>query len=118
MHTPPETKAYEEEIALRCRQAMTARAAFTGPVSVSIFVVMRPPASWAKKRQQDAMAGLNVPTSRPDLDNVLKAILDGMNGIAYGDDAQVVSLSASKRYGPDEGVDVRVARFEYEFPRS
>ena len=34
---------------------------------------------------------------RPDLDNLLKLVLDSLNGVAYVDDAQVVESHASKR---------------------
>ena len=35
---------------------------------------------------------------KPDIDNVMKAILDGLNGMAYSDDSQVVDISCSKCY--------------------
>lgn len=35
---------------------------------------------------------------KPDIDNVIKAILDGLNGVAYTDDSQVVDISCSKCY--------------------
>lgn len=35
---------------------------------------------------------------KPDLDNAIKSILDGLNGIAYYDDKQVVQISASKKW--------------------
>lgn len=35
-------------------------------------------------------------TLKPDLDNIAKAIMDGLNGIAYEDDAQVVELHIVK----------------------
>ncbi|MBT1171717.1 RusA family crossover junction endodeoxyribonuclease [Bifidobacterium sp. SO4] len=34
---------------------------------------------------------------RPDLDNLLKLVLDGLNGVAYLDDKQVVETHAFKR---------------------
>ena len=35
---------------------------------------------------------------KPDIDNVIKSILDGLNGVAYSDDSQVVDISCSKCY--------------------
>lgn len=40
---------------------------------------------------------------RPDLDNLLKLVLDGLNGVAYLDDQQVVETHATKRV-PDQWV--------------
>lgn len=37
-------------------------------------------------------------TKTPDVDNLVKLVLDALNGYAYGDDAQVVAISATKRY--------------------
>ena len=52
--------------------------------------------------------GLLRPTTKPDIDNVIKAVLDGLNGVAYADDSQVVALSASKCYSDDPRVVVIV----------
>lgn len=38
------------------------------------------------------------PTSRPDLDNYVKLVLDSLNGILWKDDSQVISLAATKAY--------------------
>ena len=37
-------------------------------------------------------------TSRPDLDNLYKAVTDAMNGIVYKDDSQIVRASIEKAY--------------------
>jgi len=42
-----------------------------------------------------ALAGVYA-SSKPDLDNVLKSILDGLNGVIYRDDSQVVAMSISR----------------------
>jgi Holliday junction resolvase RusA-like endonuclease len=38
------------------------------------------------------------PAVKPDLDNYIKTVLDALNGVAWKDDAQVIDISASKRY--------------------
>lgn len=43
---------------------------------------------------------------RPDVDKLIRAILDSLTGIAYVDDSQVVSVAARKQYGNGNGVDV------------
>jgi Holliday junction resolvase RusA-like endonuclease len=48
------------------------------------------------------------PTTRIDLDNVTKAILDACNGIVYKDDAQIVRLHAVKQYAITPGVSVKI----------
>jgi hypothetical protein len=38
------------------------------------------------------------------LDKLIRAVLDGLTGVAYEDDQQVVRLTAQKAYGETEGV--------------
>lgn len=38
---------------------------------------------------------------KPDLDNMVKAAIDGVKGIIIKDDTVVVRLSAEKRFGPE-----------------
>ena len=39
---------------------------------------------------------------KPDLDNAIKSILDGLNGVAYYDDKQVVQISATKMWTQEQ----------------
>jgi Holliday junction resolvase RusA-like endonuclease len=48
------------------------------------------------------------PNVKPDLDNVVKAVLDALNGVVYLDDAQVVNLVATKRYATEPRVEVYI----------
>ncbi len=47
-------------------------------------------------------------TGKPDLDNLVKAMKDGLKGIAYKDDKQVVFTEAGKEYGPEAKACVEV----------
>ena len=44
------------------------------------------------------LSGLISPTKKPDVDNVIKIILDALNGFAWHDDSQVVNLQIEKKY--------------------
>jgi Holliday junction resolvase RusA-like endonuclease len=48
------------------------------------------------------------PTGPPDLDKLVRAILDSLTGIVWQDDAQVVSILAAKSYGAHPGVTITV----------
>ena len=39
---------------------------------------------------------------KPDIDNIAKSVLDGLNGTAWGDDTQVVEMSIKKYYALDD----------------
>ena len=62
--------------------------ALVGPLSLILSFCFEFP----KKRTKTEM------TSRPDLDNLVKQILDALNGFAFADDAQIVHVNASKMY--------------------
>lgn len=61
-----------------------------GPVSVRIDVYRALPASRPKRTVSEP------DTVTPDADNIAKAVLDGLNGVAYVDDKQVVELHVYK----------------------
>lgn len=98
-YTPKATKEYELRIRQACWRAMAEQKIerTDRDVHVEIFAHMPVPKSWTVRQKALAHAGVTRPR-RPDLDNVLKAVLDGANGIAYDDDAQVHSIRARKRY--------------------
>jgi len=48
------------------------------------------------------------PTVAPDLDKLVRGVLDGLTAIAYKNDAQVTDIRAYKIYGESPGVEVRI----------
>jgi len=48
------------------------------------------------------------PTVPIDADKAARAVNDSLTGIAYNDDAQIVDMRVSKRYGENPGVRVRL----------
>lgn len=72
---------------------------FTGKVLVDCVFYAPVPKSWPKAKRQQALEGKIAYTSRPDIDNLVKLVLDALNGTAYEDDAQITGLSAQKAYG-------------------
>jgi len=50
----------------------------------------------------------SMPWVKPDLDKLIRAVLDGLTGVAYADDCQVTLIQASKSYGSAEGVWITI----------
>lgn len=48
------------------------------------------------------------PTVPPDLDKLVRAVLDGLTAVAYKDDSQVTEIRAAKVYGARPGVEVQI----------
>ena len=78
------------------------------PLSVVINVYKQVPASYSNKKRERALAGEIRPTVKPDCDNIAKNINDALNGIAFPDDKQIVSLTVNKFYAFDERVEVSI----------
>lgn len=71
-----------------------------GPLSITVDAYLSVPKSWSKRKQACALAQQIRPTSKPDLDNYLKQIMDCMTKLGFWmDDSQVVRITAAKKYG-------------------
>ncbi|MDD3655055.1 MAG: RusA family crossover junction endodeoxyribonuclease [Desulfotomaculaceae bacterium] len=73
IYTPPATREYEKLVGWVAKSAGCRPV--EGPVSVALSVYVK---------------------GRLDADNIAKSILDGLNGVAYEDDDQVVELLVRK----------------------
>ena len=62
----------------------------------------------SKKFKEAALASKERPTKKPDADNIVKAILDALNGLMYKDDSCIVELHCIKYYSDVPRVEVYV----------
>ena len=108
MYTPEKTVSYEGLVAHSAQVAMAGAPLIDGPASVLLEIVCQVPASWSQKKRRAALNGTVYPTTKPDIDNVEKAIFDGLNGVVWRDDVQVVEVAKRKRYGDVPGVRVTI----------
>ena len=96
MFTPEKTVGYESLVAATAAAALAGNALahqlLDGPLEAVLEMRFPVPASWSKAHKAAALAGTELPTSKPDIDNAAKAILDACNGVVFRDDAQVVML--------------------------
>ena len=111
-YTPEKTKEYEKRIHAAAWQKM--HELKLKPIEkfchVEIIAFMEIPKSWPKVRRLEAEYGAILPTCKPDVDNIIKAALDGMEGIVFYSDAQVTSINAKKVYcHPEKGAVLYVA---------
>lgn len=104
VYTPKETVSFERTVGQIAMQHFPAP--ITGPVRLTVIATFAPPASWSKKKT--AALIWQPHTQRPDLDNCLKAIADGLNRIAWADDGQVAEVVAKKLWGTVEQTVVHV----------
>ena len=107
-YTDAKTLTYEKSIQTYAKKAMGSTSPLTGAVAAYLHIGIPIPPSYSKTRQKACIEGLERPTKKPDIDNIVKAVLDGMNGIVYLDDKQVVDLHLTKVYSSKEGIDIMV----------
>jgi Holliday junction resolvase RusA-like endonuclease len=108
MYTDAKTLGFEAAVADEASTSMRGFEVFETPMQMQLSAYYPIPKSWSKKKRQMAIDGEIYPNVKPDLDNVLKAVLDALNGVVYVDDSQVINLVATKRYSTDPRVEVYV----------
>ena len=107
-YTPEKTKTYESEVGMMAKVAMGASEALKGALEAFIYITFPIPPSYSKKRTEACLNDSEKHTKRPDLDNVVKAIIDGMSEIVFLNDSQITSIHATKVYGQVAKVEVVV----------
>lgn len=112
LYTPEKTASYESLVRMAGYQAMAGRQPLEGPVNVTMVLECQIPKSWSRKRQEAAIALRELPTTKPDVDNCVKAIFDAINGVVWVDDCQVTGLSLRKIYSTTPRAVVLVQRCE------
>jgi crossover junction endodeoxyribonuclease RusA len=109
----PRLKGWQQKAALAIAKAREGRPLEAGPVSlIAEFRFARPPSHYTKTGA--LRAGAPQAPGRPDLDKLLRALLDALTGVAFKDDAQIIDIDATKRYCDPPGVLVRVAPVSFE----
>lgn len=97
--TPDKTVAYEREIKMAYWSTYGHRKYEADKaLAVDIVLYYPRPKSMAKHKRLMAQKGVLRPTVKPDVDNVIKAILDAPNGVAFEDDRQIVQVECEKWY--------------------
>ena len=100
----PRTKDWEMRVAHECQAALGDwPSCYDGAVIIECDFRLPRPKSLPKKVLHHI--------KKPDLDKLMRAVLDGLTGIALKDDSQVVRLIGGKRYADDQvpmGVHIEV----------
>ncbi|MBR2744992.1 MAG: RusA family crossover junction endodeoxyribonuclease [Clostridia bacterium] len=111
VYTPTKTKDYETLVEQYFLLKYPRFKPFEGRVQVDISAFFEVPKS-AKKSEKELMLENKInPTKKPDIDNIVKIILDAMNGIAFKDDIQITKLSVEKTYSEKESIKVKISEY-------
>lgn len=103
-YTPEKTYRYEQLVQLSFMQAGLPK--LSGAVKVGIIAFFPIPKSASKKKHEQMVNGEIRHTTKPDGENVSKAILDALNKIAYEDDSNIVELHIEKWYSDEPRAEI------------
>lgn len=110
-YTPTNTKLYEYSL----RQWFIREYPYFKPietrVKVNIIAYFDIPKSTSKKKEAEMLAGNISPTKKPDIDNIIKIVLDAMNKFAFKDDTQVVELNVKKQYAETPKIYIKIEEY-------
>lgn len=108
-YTDKDTQAYEMSIKEAYLQANQEAYMNPGtPLAIILTVYQQIPKSVSKKKKQEMLDGKIRPTKKPDIDNILKSVLDSLNQVAFHDDTQIVSVEVVKWYDETPRMVVKI----------
>ena len=112
--TDEQTRSYMAMVQQHAMAAMVdaGEEPFRGPVVLRIRAYRRKGRPGSKVGQDAAEIGVIRPTSVVDCDNYAKAVGDGLNGVCFMDDAQVVRLVVDKMFSERPRMEIEVCPWE------
>lgn len=105
-YTPKKTADYEKKISDCWRWSFSD--VMTGTLKISIDFYMPIPKSMSKADKQRAIEKELMPSKKPDLDNLTKAVLDALNEVAYWDDKQITKMRVAKWYSTEPRIEITI----------
>ena len=117
VHTPTNTRTQAGVIRMYAEQAMAGRPPISGPVELRMLFLKAVPKSMSAKHRAQALAGVCLPLTKPDFDNMEKFV-DQFKNVIWTDDAIVAVWSGAKQFGerPMSIFEIRTMPGHYGWP--
>jgi len=96
-----EFKSYQATIQAKCLEAWGTKPLIETAVAIHLVFIKSYPKNLPKKEASRERRLREALVRKPDLDNMVKAAIDGVKGTVLKDDTVVTQLSAEKRFGPE-----------------
>lgn len=100
-YTPEATANYETLVKWSWQNAHGTPAPADAQLRMTVDAYFKQPQTGSRIKHERMNHGEIRPTKKPDGDNILKAIADALNGLAYHDDSQIVEMTVRKWYAPE-----------------
>lgn len=111
-YTPKKTQEYEEYVKMCWVAKYGSIQPSEQPLEMNIVFYMPIPKSYSKKQRAEMLNGRIKHTKKPDIDNLIKSVLDALNGLAYADDSQIIKVTAVKRYAETGSTELTIKEGE------
>ena len=111
VYTPTRTKDYENLVMQYFMIKYPKFKQLEGRLSVEFVSNFDLPKSTKKQDKIIMLENKINPIKKPDIDNIVKIILDAMNEIAFKDDTQITKLNVEKKYSETESVFVKIEEY-------
>ncbi len=108
VYTPGKTKDYEFLVQQYFKMKYPRYEMLEGRLSINIIAYLKIPKSTSKAKVEEMLENKISPTKKPDIDNIIKIVLDALNKMAFRDDSQVTKIEVEKIYGPVEKIKVKI----------
>ena len=107
-YTPEQTSEYEGRVAAAFYNSREKAFQKGTPIIVDVIAKMPIPKSTSKKKRLEMLEREKM-LKKPDIDNIVKAVLDGLSGLAFPDDNQVWKIYAYKIYAEEPSTTVLIS---------
>lgn len=107
LYTPAVTKEYEMAVRTEWENQVDSMID-TEFFYVKVAFYFAIPRSYSAKKRKYIEETKFLHNKKPDGDNLIKAILDALNGVAYPDDCMICDLNVKKRYSDSNSIHIRV----------
>lgn len=82
------------------------KAMLNGQLKVALYFYFTPPKSWSKNQKLIAIGQYK--RTKPDIDNLIKTVLDAANDHVWKDDNQIVEIHSFKQYAEEPKIIMQV----------
>ncbi|MFC9657001.1 RusA family crossover junction endodeoxyribonuclease [Bacillus subtilis] len=113
LYDPKKSRDFKQYVKLAASDYRPAKL-LEGPLELSVKVYKSTLKSFSKKKTAEAEQGLLRPSKKPDVDNYIKGIKDGLNKVIWHDDSQIVDLHVSKFYSQKPRIEIQVTPLSQE----
>ena len=111
VYTPTKTKDYESLVEQYFLLKYPRFKTLEGRIRVSIIAYFSIPKATKKSDINEMLENNISPTKKPDIDNIVKVVLDSMNKFAFKDDNQITKIEVEKKYALEDKIYIKIEEY-------